>query len=29
VDEESRRAAIEQSHNIEEVAHQRGSGGKI
>jgi TRAP-type mannitol/chloroaromatic compound transport system permease small subunit len=28
VDEESRRAAIEQSHNIEEVAHQRGSGGK-
>jgi TRAP-type mannitol/chloroaromatic compound transport system permease small subunit len=28
VDEESRRAAIEQAHHIDEVAHQRGTGGK-
>jgi TRAP-type mannitol/chloroaromatic compound transport system permease small subunit len=29
VDEESRRAAVEQVHQIEETAHQRGMGGKI
>jgi TRAP-type mannitol/chloroaromatic compound transport system permease small subunit len=29
VDEDSRRAAVEQVHQIEETAHQRGMGGKI
>jgi TRAP-type mannitol/chloroaromatic compound transport system permease small subunit len=28
VDEDSRRAAVEQAHQIEETAHQRGMGGK-
>jgi TRAP-type mannitol/chloroaromatic compound transport system permease small subunit len=28
VDEDSRRAAVEQAHHIEEAAHQRGMGGK-
>jgi TRAP-type mannitol/chloroaromatic compound transport system permease small subunit len=28
VDEESRKMAMEQAHNIDEAAHQRGGGGK-